>query len=766
MKAAVWGIATLVVLLAAQAQGADRSSPSNADGVAVQGAEGLPAALQPPAPTGSSKTKNSSPPSPKSPPTPKAGSSPPSLCTQTQLSSAAWNNLWPFDAPKQSLLIGALTYVLPGISPQNISITNAVLASPSGRRRLLQSSTSATVNVSSEIDTGSLQGASAARNVLTSANLQQALYTEGLNVTSASLTGASLATQSNNHTCTEGTLISGTCAGGSSGSSGLATWAIIVIVVVIIIVLGIITLIGVCCCLVRRRKQRYEQRKMEAMGANVFDTGMSNVYDTNTSDVYNTGSYLIRDDKNAGTAESHVPTPHSNSGSSEQTSAKRPMVSPSSGLPISYNRQVNPRTGQPYGTGSRRTKQAKGRQNSLASANSQAVSRTNSGTSSQGQLTGRQPSLTRVPSWGSTSADPGKRIAMAHTRAAAFAQALAPKNASNAAAAIASRNPSVTLSVPGLSAAAAEYIKRPFNLGGPTGTYDLGAGVCMSHGRMVARGRCVGDGRPIMAELHFKNGTFLHARAFFNLALPRLNVPEVIDIMPASDLHPLMVEFGMSAIITEEPSYTLQDWMPSTPDADPNGRKRALLHILEAVNVMHAEGIAHRSLSLDTIAWFESFSRWQPATFARWGRAGSDKPVLYELRYAAPEVIMADVMGTALSTRQQTNNASSSSSIGGSADLPSIGVVDPASDLWAVGCIAWTLFTGKPLFGDNIADAEVAAMLMGTERLPFEAEPRLWEQFEKYQAFRLVNGLLTRRPDERLTAAQALEIAEQLPPQG
>lgn len=41
--------------------------------------------------------------------------------------------------------------------------------------------------------------------------------------------------------------------------------------------------------------------------------------------------------------------------------------------------------------------------------------------------------------------------------------------------------------------------------------------------------------------------------------------------------------------------------------------------------------------------------------------------------------------------------------------------------------------TGKPLFGENTPDAEVAAMLLGTEQLPFEAEPRLWQQFEKYQ---------------------------------
>ena len=35
---------------------------------------------------------------------------------------------------------------------------------------------------------------------------------------------------------------------------------------------------------------------------------------------------------------------------------------------------------------------------------------------------------------------------------------------------------------------------------------------------------------------------------------------------------------------------------------------------------------------------YDSAARWQPTSFARWARAGSDKPLTYDLPFAAPEV--------------------------------------------------------------------------------------------------------------------------------
>ena len=67
-------------------------------------------------------------------------------------------------------------------------------------------------------------------------------------------------------------------------------------------------------------------------------------------------------------------------------------------------------------------------------------------------------------------------------------------------------------------------------------------------------------------------------------------------------------------------------------------RWQVLVHVLEVAECLHSQGLAHRALAPDTLAWFESSQRWQPASFARWAHAGSDKPLLYDLRYGAPEV--------------------------------------------------------------------------------------------------------------------------------
>ena len=60
----------------------------------------------------------------------------------------------------------------------------------------------------------------------------------------------------------------------------------------------------------------------------------------------------------------------------------------------------------------------------------------------------------------------GKRITAANTRARAFVAALPPKHAKTAAASLASRHAATALRIPGLGKEAADYIKRPFNLGG------------------------------------------------------------------------------------------------------------------------------------------------------------------------------------------------------------------------------------------------------------------------------------------------------------
>ena len=64
---------------------------------------------------------------------------------------------------------------------------------------------------------------------------------------------------------------------------------------------------------------------------------------------------------------------------------------------------------------------------------------------------------------------------------------------------------------------------------------------------------------------------------------------------------------------------------------------------------------------------------------------------------------------------------------------PTYLITDPAVDMWALGAVAWEAFTGKPLFGDQFSDADVMAMLLGQQQLPFERDTSLFVLFSDPQ---------------------------------
>ena len=139
--------------------------------------------------------------------------------------------------------------------------------------------------------------------------------------------------------------------------------------------------------------------------------------------------------------------------------------------------------------------------------------------------------------------------------------------------------------------------------------------------------------------------------------------------------------------------------------------------------------------------------------------------------------------------------------------------------LWCAGAIAWHVFTGRPLYEGPLTDQDILGMLLGITPMPFEEDPTQWVAFDNHhvrlgaespsmschahavaplarvpvmalqtlarlsvralgaqqlqaprqwtcmphaQAAHLVQGLLTRRPEERLTASAALAKAQQL----
>ena len=77
--------------------------------------------------------------------------------------------------------------------------------------------------------------------------------------------------------------------------------------------------------------------------------------------------------------------------------------------------------------------------------------------------------------------------------------------------------------------------------------------------------------------------------------------------------------------------------MPGTPTA--------MASSLQAVDFLHARNIVHRQLNPNNLMWFPAQQRWKLIDFSAWARSEEDVPLHYALRYAAPELLVADLHG-------------------------------------------------------------------------------------------------------------------------
>ena len=75
---------------------------------------------------------------------------------------------------------------------------------------------------------------------------------------------------------------------------------------------------------------------------------------------------------------------------------------------------------------------------------------------------------------------------------------------------------------------------------------------------------------------------------------------------------------------------------------------------------------------------------------------------------------------------------------------------DPAMDMWALGAIAFEIFTAQGLFSrKSYTNSDVISMLLGFQPLPSESQPAFWHQIRDTAAQRLVQNLLRRVPEQR-----------------
>ena len=84
--------------------------------------------------------------------------------------------------------------------------------------------------------------------------------------------------------------------------------------------------------------------------------------------------------------------------------------------------------------------------------------------------------------------------------------------------------------------------------------------------------------------------------------------------------------------------------------------KACVVQLLEALVLLHGQGVVHRALRPDNLLWYGLDGRWRLFGLARWARSGTDAPLIYHLRYTAPEASVrlasflewADIMRAAI----------------------------------------------------------------------------------------------------------------------
>jgi len=127
----------------------------------------------------------------------------------------------------------------------------------------------------------------------------------------------------------------------------------------------------------------------------------------------------------------------------------------------------------------------------------------------------------------------------------------------------------------------------------------------------------------------------------------------------------------------------------------------------------------------DSLYRFSAQQKWKLIGFGNWARSKEAMHVSYDLRHAAPELVLADL------GRMDTIAA------------------NEATDMWALGCIAFELLAGREIFGAQYSDEEVMSMLIGFVKLPWEENPDFFTDSLPPSARNFVADLLQRSPEAR-----------------
>ena len=116
-------------------------------------------------------------------------------------------------------------------------------------------------------------------------------------------------------------------------------------------------------------------------------------------------------------------------------------------------------------------------------------------------------------------------------------------------------------------------------------------------------------------------------------------------------------------------------------------RLQVIQHIASRLASLHKAGYAHRDLKPGNVMWLPRENRWTIIDFGCAARIGSSARMGFSVLYAAPEVIQAFRNG------QKTI------------------VAQGALDAWALGILAYELFSGAPVLEAPQSQDDVSPFL-------------------------------------------------------
>ena len=140
--------------------------------------------------------------------------------------------------------------------------------------------------------------------------------------------------------------------------------------------------------------------------------------------------------------------------------------------------------------------------------------------------------------------------------------------------------------------------------------------------------------RPLPDGAHYLWDAVRHALADVSLAVSEMRLPD-----PMRGI----MSWQAAVFVAMRPPSNAQascQGVTDVPD-DPT----AVISSLQAVDFLHARNIVHRQLNPNNLMWFPAQQRWKLIDFSAWARSEEDVPLHYALRYAAPELLVADLHG-------------------------------------------------------------------------------------------------------------------------